>query len=165
MKLLLKYLFLLSFCLLTGCYGFKGISIETDVKTFIVEDFNSSGTENAPDIDQLFSEGLRRKIRNESKLVKAETDPDIIFNGTVLNSKTTSVAPKEGNTTSLNRFEIFVSIEYINIKHEDESWEKRYSAFQDYDRNDDFNSIQDALTDNIIEDIVERIFNDAFTNW
>jgi len=56
-------------------------------------------------------------------------------------------------------------VEYINYKDEEQNWKKSYSAFQDYDSNGDLSSIQDNLIAAIVEDIVERVFNDAFTNW
>lgn len=151
---------------LSSCYfGFKGISIQSDVNTFYVQNFSSRSNNNAPDIEQLFAEALRQKVRDESKLTNNEEEPDVEFLGSVTETRISAVAPQEGNTTSLNRMEIFIEIEYVNNKYEDDSWKKTYSAFQDYDRNQDFNSIRDRMTDDIIENIIERVFNDAFTNW
>lgn len=151
---------------LTSCYiGFKGISIQADVNTFLVEDFISTNPRNAQDIQTLFAEAIREKIRNESKLVKTDDEPDVIFRGNITDTKTSSLAPEDGNTASLNRLEIFVKVEYTNNKYEDDSWSKNYSAFRDFDRNQDFTAIQSDLTEAIINEITERVFNDAFTTW
>ncbi|MBK8112509.1 MAG: hypothetical protein IPK46_20450 [Saprospiraceae bacterium] len=62
-----------------SCYGFKGITIPADVNTFYVENFDLS-TPNAPvEIDVQFSEAMRTKIRNESRLKLRETDPDVVL--------------------------------------------------------------------------------------
>ncbi len=148
-----------------GIYGLKGISIPAEINTYLVEDFNFTDVQCETGIEQDFSEALRRKIRDESRLVKTENEPDITFEGTVTSCKTNYIAPTEGSTASLNRLEIVVKISLINSQSEDDSWNKNYNAFQDYDANEDFNSLQEALTRNIIDDITERIFNDAFTNW
>ena len=150
----------------SGCYfGFKGISIQPDVKSYYVHDFINKHPDNAQNIDQLFAEALRMKVRDESRLTNDEVEPDVEFMGSVDETRITPVAAQEGNTTSLNRMEIFVEIEYLNNKHEKDSWKKKYSAYRDFDRNQDFNSVRDGLTDEIIENIMERVFNDAFTNW
>jgi len=146
-------------------YDFKGISISSDIKTFYVEDFSRAAAACPIDLDQLFAESLRQKIRDQSRLTKNETEPDIAFTGSVSSYRTVSVAPEEGNTTSLNRLEIGVKVEYINYLKEEDNWKKSYSAFEDYDSNADFNDLEESLTADIVEDIVERIFNDAFTNW
>lgn len=148
-----------------GFYGFKGISIPSDIKTFYVEDF-TRGVANCPvDLDQQFAEALRQKVRDQSRLTRDELEPDIAFIGSVFSYKIIPVAPQEGNTTSLNRLDISVKVEFINYKNEEENWTKSYSAFQDYDSNADFSSLEEGLTLAIVDDISERIFNEAFTNW
>ena len=53
-----------------GIYGFKGISIPAEINTYLVEDFNFTDVQCETGIEQDFSEALRRKIRDESRLVK-----------------------------------------------------------------------------------------------
>lgn len=165
MRSLFSLLLFISISLCSCYFGFRGISIQPEVNTFYVQNFSNRSNNNAPDIEILFAEALRQKVRDESKLTNNEEEPDVEFLGSVKETRITAIAPQEGNTTSLNRMEIFVEIEYINHQFPDESWKKSYSAFQDYDRNQDFNSIRDRMTDDIIENIMERVFNDAFTNW
>ena len=146
-------------------YDFKGISIDSKIKTFYVEDFVRGVPDCPVDLDQRFAELLRQKVRDESPLIRDENEPDIAFLGTVTSYRTVSVAPEEGATTSLNRLEINVRVELINYLDEEKNWKKSYNAFQDYDSNIDFGAIEETITADIIDDIVERIFNDAFTNW
>ena len=151
-----------------GCgrfYDFQGISIASELKSFQVENFTFSDPQCQSGVEENMAEALRRKIRDESPLTNDNTQPHITFTGKVTKCSTTYIAPTEDNTTSLNRFEISLAIEYFNNLDEEDYWKKNYSAFQDYDANTDFLSLQDDLTDQIVVDIVERIFNDAFTNW
>jgi len=159
---------ILAFCLLflSSCsINFKGTTIPPDVKTYTVENFTLSSSAAPIDINQKFTEELRRKIREESRLVNNDENPDIIFTGTITGYGINYVAPDPNNTTSLNRLEISVKINYTNEKNEEDNYSKSYSDFEDFDSNSDFQSIQDDLIDTIIEDILERAFNDAFTRW
>lgn len=151
--------------LITGCYNFKGISIPPDINSFYVENFSLSSADAPIDLNQLFTEELREKIREESRLVNDDNNPDIVFSGSVINYNIRYVAPDENNTTSLNRLEIGVKVNYSSSLDPEDNWSKNYTDFEDFDSNADFQSLQDNLIALIIEDIVERIFNDSFTNW
>lgn len=146
-------------------YDFKGISIPAEVNTFIVEPFIFLDAQCQAGLEVTVSEKLRAVIRNQSRLVNDEENPDVTFSGQVASCKTTYVAPTEGSTTSLNRFEISIKVEYQNNNDEEDKWSKNYSAFQDFDSNGDFQTLQDGLIETILNDIIDRVFNDSFTNW
>ena len=155
------------FCLLLlqSCYSFKGISIPATADFFYVEDFSIS-VRNAPsDINQRFAEALRRKIINESRLKYSEENADLLFAGTISGYQVNSIAPEEGNTTALNRLEIRVRVEFSNLQNPEEDWSNNFSFFQDYDSNADLTSLEDGLIDIIFNQLVEDVFNKAFTNW
>jgi len=157
--------FLIICIILPACYNFKGISIPPDINTFYVDNFSLSSADAPIDINQLFTEQLREQIREESRLVNDNNSPDIEFSGSVINYNIRYVAPDENNTTSLNRLEIGVRVNYTSNIDPEDNWSKNYTDFEDFDSNADFQSLQDNLIGLIIEDIVERIFNDSFTNW
>ena len=151
--------------LMSACYNFKGISIPPDINTYYVDNFSLARPDMPIDLNQLFTEKLREKIRQESRLVNDNNTPDIVFSGSVTKFAIDFVAPDENNTTSLNRMSIGIRVEYSNELNPDDNWSKSYSDFEDFDSNQDLQSIQDQLIEDIIDDIVERIFNDSFTNW
>ncbi len=157
--------FILFLQLFTGCYSFKGISIPPNINTFYIEDFINRAP-NAPGaIDQTFSEALRTKIRNESRLRLVDIDPDIVFKGAVSRFQITSEAPQAGNTISFNKLTIGVDVEYVNSRNEDDNWKQSFSFFRDFESNADFQSLQDGFIAEIFRQITEDVFNRAFTNW
>jgi hypothetical protein len=163
--LMKNVLILLLFLSLEACYSFKGISIPPTIDTFFVENFENRANNAPATIDQTFSEALRTKIRNESRLSLIDQNPDIVFQGTISSYRVTSEAPQEGNTIAFNKLTINVQVEYINKSDEDENWQRSFSFFQDFESNADFASIQDELIESIFDQITEDIFNAAFTNW
>ncbi len=150
---------------LESCYNFKGISIPPDINTFYVDNFSLAIPDAPIDLNQLFTELLREKIREESRLVNDNNNPDIVFSGSVTRFYIESVAPEEDNTVSLNRMQISVKVNYTSEINPDDNWSKTYNDFEDFDSNLALQTVQDDLIAEIIEDIVERIFNDSFTNW
>ncbi len=150
---------------LSSCYSFKGIAIPPDVKTFNVENFQNTAPSAPGDINQRFSEALRSKIRNESRLVYNEQNPDIEFSGTIIGFDLRPEAPQAGNTVALNRLDINVSVSFTNNKDEKGSWKKNFSFFKTYESDKDFISIQDQMVSDIFKQLMENIFNEAFTGW
>lgn len=150
---------------ITSCYSFKGITIPPTINTFFVDNFITI-PENAPaDIDQRFSEALRSKIRNESRLNYDENKPDLEYSGEITKYLTSSEAPVEGRTSALNRLEISVKVICTNNLNEDESWTSTFSFFENYDGNVELGSVQDELIETIFNQLTEDVFNKAFTNW
>lgn len=150
---------------LPGCYSLKSASIPSTINTFFVGNFDLQARNALPTMSQIFGEALRNKILNESRLVQAEINPDISFSGEIVSFRVTSVAPESGSTAAFNRLEIGVSVKYENTIDDKQSWTKRFSFFEDYDRSQNLVDIQDGLVTNINDQLVEDIFNAAFTSW
>lgn len=158
-------LVLLSLLLSSGCYSFKGISIDPNINTFYVTLFDNFTSEAPPTLAQDFTEALRDKIRNESRLNLKDTDPDIDFTGKISSFRVTSEAPEPGQTTSFNRLTIVVAVEYVNNRDEDNKWKRNFSFFDNFEANQNLLDIQDQLITTINNQLVEDIFNFAFTDW
>jgi len=148
-----------------GCYSLKSASIPAELNTFFVDNFELSARNALPTIPILFSEALRNKILNESRLTQVEINPDITLSGEISGYRISSVAPEAGQTSAFNRLEISVSVNYENAKNKDQSWTKRFSFFEDYPRETNIANVQDELITNINNQLVEDIFNAAFTTW
>ncbi len=161
----MRYLSIILLCFLSSCYGFKGISIPPDINTFYVEDFENRAPNAPGGINQTFSETLRTKIRNESKLTLVDRDADITFAGYINRYSISSEAPQEGNTVAFNKLTISVSVEYTDAADEDKSWTQSFSFFKDFDATLDFQSEQDGFIEEIFTQIADDLFNKAFTNW
>ncbi len=165
----LRPFLLLPFIILifSGCkYSFRGISIPPDVKTYFVDDFQNAAPEAPGDINQRFAEALRAKVRNESRLTYTETNADIEFSGKITGFALRPEALQAGNTVAQNKLEIFVAINYVNNKDDSKNWnQKQFSFFRTFNSDQDFLSIQDGLITEIFDQIMENIFNEAFTGW
>ena len=153
--------------LLSGCYSFKGISIDPEVNTFFVQNFESIASNAPPTLALDFTEKLKDKIRSESRLVLNDQNPDIEFTGRITGFTVVPVAPKPGEVVSLNQLKISVSVKYINNKNEKKSWtnERTKSHFAEFSNTADLLSVQDELIRQISVQILDDIFNEAFNDW
>lgn len=165
MKKSIVFVVFMAAWLLQGCYTFKGYSISDDLETFYVTNFKVNAPLAPPTINQTFQEALKLKVLRESQLKFAERDPDLVFDGTISGFDVRAVSPEPGERTAFNRLEIRISVEYTDNTNEENNWNSTFSFFQDFPSNQNLLDVQDELIEAIFDQLLEDIFNKAFTNW
>ena len=148
-----------------ACYSFKGIDIPDNVQTFYINEISNRARTAPADLGQTFTESLKDKILTESKLTFNDINPDIEFSGEITRFRASSQAPQRGETTAFNRLDISVRISYKDNQNEKASWENSFSFYSDFGSNENLLDRQDELISVIFEQILEDIFNKAFTSW
>lgn len=154
--------------LFQSCYSFRGITIDPSVTTYFVAPFTNRAPNATPTLAPDFTERLKDKIRNESRLLYNETDPDVEFVGAITGFSVTSEAPQPGEQVAFNRLSITVAVDYINNRETDEK--KRVSKinksfYAEFPSDQNLLDVQDGLIQTITTQLVEDIFTAAFTNW
>ncbi|MDX1684195.1 MAG: LPS assembly lipoprotein LptE [Saprospiraceae bacterium] len=148
----------------TSCYTFQGISIPADVDTFYVETFEDVSGEAPPEFNVNFSEDLMRKIRDNSRLQVDQRDPDLYFSGSITQFTVRAEDPNNQVGTALNRLYVRIEVKKFNTVTEEEEVLK-YEEIGEFGAEQDFFEVQDAILEDVTERLLERIFNDSFTNW
>lgn len=168
-------LFFLGSCLLcllcAGCYSFKGTSIDPEINTFFVNRFelqlDGAAASAPPNLAFDFTEQLKDKIRGQTRLSLANNNPDIEFSGYVKEYNVVPVAPKAGEVIELNQLWITVVVEYQNNMEGKESDRWTYQSKQnaEFANSQDLISVQDDLIREINDRILDDIINRAFNDW
>ena len=146
-------------------YSFRGISIPLEVNTYFVGQFKNNANNAPPTLAIETSEALKEKIRQESRLILNDTDPDVEFQGTIVDFRVTAEAPQPGESSAINRLTIVTAVEYISHKNEEDGFKRNFSFFFDFPATTDLSTVQTQAVDEILAQITEDIFNAAFTNW
>jgi len=169
-----KWILFAVFCyFLQSCYSFKTAGIPPGMETFYVAEFDNTSNNVVPTLATNFAQKLIDKVRTEGKLSLTEYEPHVEFSGTITTFRVSSVAPEEGQTTAFNRLDIGIRIEFKNNLEGDagisadpkKNWSQTFSFFEDYASDQNLLDIQDELIENITDQIVEDIFNRAFSDW
>lgn len=169
--LVFSTLFLLVF-LLNGCkinYSFSGANISPEIKTVSVQFFPNrvapgNGFVN-PNFSQTFTDALKDKIKAQTGLVFATDLGDVDFEGEITRYEAEPLAVTGREVAELNRFTITVRVKYTNVVNPDESFDSQFSRYEDYESSKDLQSVEQDLSEKILEQITEDIFNQAFVNW
>lgn len=152
---------------LTGCYTFRGISIDERVKTFSIRNFETVASNAPPTLALNFTERLKDKVRNETRLQLRQSDADVEFSGRVVNFQVVPVAPQPGEVVALNQLVITIEVEAENRMEAEVKWpdKKQFRHFAEFSNDRDLLSVQDQLIEDIGKQLLEDIFNHFFNNW
>ncbi len=159
---LISLLFGISSC---GIYSFSGASISKQVKSVSINPFENIASLASPILSNLLSEALRDKFSTETNLIPLNNDGDLIFSGQITNYSINPIAIQANETASKNRLSITVKVKFVNNIDEESNYDKTFSRYTDYESSQDFSSIEESLNEEIVTQLVDDIFNEAFTNW
>lgn len=145
-------------------------SIDYDVlKTFNVDQFGVRAPNAPPTIGQQFSEQLKRRVLNNTKLtyVQEERNGDILFSGDIVGYNIEALAPQANQTVALQRLSIQINIQYKNIPIKDGSkdWTQTFSRFANFSAEQELSSVENQLITEIYDQIMDDVFNKAFSGW
>ena len=141
-----------------GVYSFKGASISKDVKSVSINQFENIASLAPPVLSNTLTEALKDKFSSETNLIPLKNYGDLIFTAQITNYSINPIAIQADETASKNRLS-------INIKDKESNFEKSFSRYADYESSQDFTSIEESLNIEIVSQLVDDIFNEAFTNW
>jgi len=162
MKQLLILIILLT---MQACYSFKGITIPANLETYSVPFIEMTTPDAPPSINTDLQDKLILKINQESRLTFNEANPDIIMKTTLTGFNVESIGANAQNSVDANQLKISVKVEYTDTKDAENSWNKSFTNNRQFPTGTSLLAVQDRLVNEIFDDIVEDIFNQAFTNW
>lgn len=157
--------------LLSGCgiYSFSGTSLQPDIKTIYVANIENKAMQINPSLSNNLTQALQDKYRRLTKLemVYDNQDADLEVTGYITSYEVTPTAVTADEIASRNRLTIAVRIVYKNNKYPDEAFPegRSFAAYQDYDSTNSLDAVQDVLCQQIIETLVEDIFNATVAEW
>ncbi len=162
LSLILTMLFVSNSCVSVN-YSFTGAPITA--KTISIDYFPNKASLINSALSQDFTDALRDKFVNQTKLELIKQNADLELKGTIIKYYTTAMAIQGNETAALNRLTIVVRVKYTNNMNDEESFEQDFSGFEDYDASKSFSSVEDELVSVIVDRLVQDIFNKALVNW
>ena len=162
---------LVCLCLLiaTACsisYKFNGASIDyTKVKTIMISDFTNQASYVNPTLAPEFTEELKDIYIRQTRLEQVMSNGDLALEGEVTGYDFTPMAVKEDALASQTRLTITVRVRYMNNTNPDEDFEQSFSAYREFDSNLMVQQVESSLCAEIIEEIVDQVYNATVANW
>lgn len=112
------------------------------------------------------TEELKNKFRRLTRLEQLDEDGDLEITGAITGYDVVASAITANETAAQNRLTVSVSVNFTNRKYPEDNFEKKsFSAYADYDSSNSLDAVESSLCAEIIEKIIEDIFNATVAQW
>jgi len=168
-SVVLSFLAFLAAVVFAGCsivnYSFSGTSIQPDVKTVTINYFDYKALKVNPNLSNDLTEALRDKFRKLTKLEQVDMDGDLELQGEVTGYEVRAAAVTANEVAAQNRLTVTVKLKFTNRKYPEDDFEKNFSAYSDYDSTNSLDAVESTLCQEIIDKLVEDMFNASVAQW
>ncbi|MBC7552917.1 MAG: hypothetical protein H7257_02950 [Taibaiella sp.] len=155
------FMFLLPGC---GIYSFSGATIEG--KNINIHLLENKAQNVVPSLAATITDKLRSRILSQTGLAPVDKeDADYDITGAIVGYTVTVSAAQDVQTATKNRLTLSVAITFKNRKNEKASFTQTFSRFSDFDANQTLQNVENALIEDIGNQLADDIFNKAFVNW
>lgn len=164
-----KGLALMLSLLLMGCtisYKFNGASINYDIiKTISLESFPNRAVYQWGPMESMFNNALSDIYANQTKLQQVARGGDLSLSGEITSYDQVNKSISSDGYSSMMQLKMTVNVRFENTKNHSEDFERQFSASREFDASQQLNDVQEELVTQIIDEIVEQIFNATVANW
>jgi hypothetical protein len=146
-------------------YGFSEGEVPPEAKTASVDLFVSNAGLANPNLPLKITEKLKDQILSQTKLLLVRENADLKFSGVITGYDIKPMAVQTTEIAGLNRLTITIQATYVNKFDEKRNYTQTFSRFADYDSSKELTSVEDQLMDDINKQLVQDMFDKAFSNW
>ncbi|MCD7969785.1 MAG: LPS assembly lipoprotein LptE [Alistipes sp.] len=159
--------------LLAGCrisFSFSGASIHPDAKTVSIAYIPNNAPMVAPLLSPTLTDAIKDRFQRQTRLTEVPENGDIAIEGEITGYTSTpssiSTLADGSDGAVRNRLTITVKIRINNVYEPHYNVNDRsFSAYLDYDSNQLLTEVENSLIPEIVDMLVDDIFNAAVANW
>lgn len=162
---LLLFLVPLNSCRITSI-SLNGSSINYAlVKSISVEKFPITCAYVWSPMEGMFYNSLSDAYSNKTKLQVIQRNGDMQLAGEITEYAQLNKSISSDGYSAQTQLKMTVNVRFVNSSNHDEDFEKTFSSTAEYDSSQQLNAVQEELVQQMIDDIVDQIFNATVANW
>lgn len=151
--------------LFTSCYSFKDVSIPPEVKTARIQYIDNKARIVNPQLSQRLTDRLRQKVINQTRLSQTNSDEAHFDISGFVSDYYVTTSGISGQQAASNRLNVTVRIIFKNRLDEKKNFEADITRNIDFSSNLSLAQAEAQLTDLLVQNLVDEIFNRIFSNW
>ncbi|MDR1671914.1 MAG: LPS assembly lipoprotein LptE [Bacteroidales bacterium] len=145
-------------------FNMSGASVGT-AKTCQVNYFENRAEIVNPRLSYLVTEALKDKIQSNTSLSLVNSNADVLFEGEITGYNVQPQAVQASGLPAKDRLTVTVKVKFTNEVKPEYGYEKSFSRFSEFSSGTSFASVENDLVDEIMEQLMDDIFNAAFSSW
>lgn len=161
------FLFTLHTALYTSCgiYSFSGTSLSPDIKSVTVVNFTMSTAGGPANLALQFNEKMKEYYQRNTNLALLPSNGDLQLEGSITGYEVTPVAPNANDQAALNRLTITIQVKFTHNKDEEKNFDQSFTFFKDFPQNQTLSQVESRLIPQILDQLVQDIFNKTAGDW
>ncbi len=154
---------------LTACsisFQFNGTSINYDkVKTVSLDKFPIRSNYVWSPMEAMFYNTFSDAFAKKTKLKVLKRNGDLQFDGEITEYSQTNKSVAADGYSAQTQLKMTVNVRYVNQTDHTQDFEKSFSSTATYDSSQQLANVQEQLVQEMIDDIVDQIFNESVASW
>lgn len=147
-------------------YSFNGASIDYNkVKTVSLSKFPIRSAYVWAPMEGMFYNSLSDAYAKKTKLKVEKKNGDMQLTGEITEYSQTNKAVSADGYSAQTQLKMTVNVRFVNTTKHQDDFEKSFSATTTYDSKQQLSSVQEELVQEMINDIVDQIYNATVANW
>lgn len=167
--IIISSIFALAIVVVTACtvsYKFTGTNIDyTKTKTISLDKFPIRANYVWSPMESMFYNTITDAFAQKTKLSVIKRNGDLQLSGEIVEYSQTNKSISSDGYSAQVQLKITVNVRFVNTVRHEEDFEQRFSATADYDSSQQLTAVQEQLVQEMIDDIVDQIFNATVANW
>ena len=148
-----------------GIYSFSGTSIQPDVYTVNIHYFEYKALRVNPTLSNDLTEALKDQFRRLTRLEQVDEGGDLDIVGEIIGYDVKAMGVTADEVAAQNRLTVNVKIYFTNNKYPEDNLEQSFSAYAGFDATQSLDAVESSICEEIIDQLVEDIFNATVAQW
>ncbi len=165
----LKFMLAVLVLTLASCtvsYKFNGASIDySKTKTIEIADFPIRSSYVWAPMGSIFNNELKDIFANHTRLIQVRRNGDMKIEGEITQYSQRNKAVTSEGTSAQAELSMTVNVRFTNNANHNEDFERQFTATASFETSQSFTSVQEDLVNQMVEDLVDQIFNATVANW
>ena len=149
----------------SSCYSFKDVSIPPEVKTVKINYIDNRARIVNPQLSQRLTDRVRQKIINQTRLTQTNSDEAHYDISGQITDYFVTTSGISGQRAATNRLNVTVRLIFKNRLDSKKNFEADLNRNFDFDASLPLQQAENQLTDLIVQNFTDEIFNRIFSNW
>lgn len=147
-------------------YKFNMSSIDyTKVKTIQIADFPIRSSYVWGPMGPMFNNRLKEQYADHTKLSQVKRNGDLKIEGEITSYSQRNKSVSAEGYSAQTELSITVNVRFTNNTNHQEDFEQQFTATTSYETTQSLAAVQEQLVTEMIDDIVDQIFNATVANW
>ena len=165
----LKFMLAVLVLMLASCtvsYKFNGASIDySKTKTIEIADFPIRSSYVWAPMGSIFNNELKDIFANHTRLIQVRRNGNMKIEGEITQYSQRNKAVTSEGTSAQAELSMTVNVRFTNNANHNEDFERQFTATASFETSQSFTSVQEDLVNQMVEDLVDQIFNATVANW